>query len=858
MLNRVLLHLAVVSPIVVLSPVTVKGQPNVVIFFVDDMGYSDSSTYGSGFYETPNLDRLALESLRFTSAYAPSPVCSSSRAGLLTGKTPGRLHLTTQIPGVSDAGKPLQSPAFTKYLRQDEVTIAEALGAHGYQTAHIGKWHLGRPDESVEDPLTQGFDFKIGSGDVANKATGGHFADSTGSFGLQGLGPGSSQPGEYLADRLSRATTDYIQQNAGSSQPFFLYMSHYGVHAPYQGKPNLVAKYENKPRYGNHRDPTYAAMVESVDDALGELLDSLEDPDGNGSTGDSIIDDTIVIMASDNGGALITSNMPLKSYKNSNYEGGIRTPLLVRWHGHTTPGSVSDEPVGLQDLYSTLLDITGAPGDPSHNKDLDGTSLVPVLEGTGGRDGGPLYFHYPHYQPAAPAPWAATPHSAIRDGDWKLILTYEAGEVELYNLENDIGETTNLAGSNPNIVADLRSKLEDYLIRVDAQLPEGTSVVLPGKNMDADGVISINLADRPTNVMDMQEFAGVVHENHWNNVEVQGAPGGSGMLSDLFDGNGDATDTAFSFTAGEINARARLRTADYRMMDGWAGNSASDVGNAFSISGIPVDFVNRGYDVYVYFDSNREQSSVATMSFTIDGATLYGKELAENFTGFFVRADQTEVQGFNDAKEGNYVIFEDLHLSTFDLTVSAANGLFGTVNGIQIVRPFATCDFNEDEICDLADLDLMYQSGNLITGAMVSPDNLFDMDGDDDIDNDDMTQWLADSAKDRGYGTPFLRGDTDSFGNTSPTPRTVDITDFENFLTGFTGAGSTWAVGNFDGDSDVDLTDFADYLIPNFVAVGGGTYGPAQNIPEPTTNALATLALVGLGMMILSRRAAAR
>ena len=349
------------------APVTFAAdRPNVVLFLVDDMGWRDSATYGSGYYETPSMDRLASAGMRFTNAYAASPVCSPTRASILTGMNPARLHVSDWISGHGDAGKPLAEPEWTKQLRQSHITLAESLKATGYATAHIGKWHLGQTaSRSESDPTTQGFDINIGGNHLGqpNSSTGNYFANASGSFGLPGLGNGSSAPGEYLTDRLTTAATDYIREQATADQPFFLNLAHYAVHTPLQAKPDLVAKYQAKPGADGQSNATYAAMLESMDQSLGMVLNTLEDPNGDGNKNDSIAGNTLFLFMSDNGGlSSVTSNTPLRAGKGTNYEGGIRVPFMVSWPGHTAPGTVSDAPVAAWDAFNTVMDVVGQIG----------------------------------------------------------------------------------------------------------------------------------------------------------------------------------------------------------------------------------------------------------------------------------------------------------------------------------------------------------------------------------------------------------------------------------------------------------------------------------------------------------------
>ncbi|MEM7234215.1 MAG: sulfatase, partial [Planctomycetota bacterium] len=685
------------------------SKPNVVLFLVDDMGWTDSSTYGSGYYETPHLDRLAAGGMKFTNAYAAANICSPTRASIVTGKSPARLQLTDWITGHGDAGRPrpLTQPRWTQHLKQSEVTIAEALRDDGYATAFIGKWHLGTNGRTESDPTTQGFDLNIGGTHRGspNGSTGSYFANASGSFGLPGLGNGSSTPGEYLTDRLTTAACDYIEVQAGSERPFFLMLSHYAIHTPIQAKPALIEKYRNKQATAQHSNATYAAMIESMDDSLGGLLDQLEDPNRDGDNADDVSQNTVVIFLSDNGGLVgPTRNSPLRAGKGTNYEGGVRIPLVVRWPGRTPASSVSDSPVISHDLYPTILAITGAEGFPAHNAELDGEDLSGILEGSGEREA-PLFFHYPHYHTAG-----ATPHSAIRDGDWKLILNYETSGVSLYDLSSDMGESRNVAAANPDRVADLRSQLVSHFTQIQAQLPTGTDVEFDRDSAGGADVISVNLGTGPNTTMGPQEFAGVVPEDHWNNAISAGQRAGSASLANLVDGNGDATGASFAFEAGYMFFNGNNESGDYRMMEGWAGNKASDAPNDYSLRNLPESFATAGYDVYLYYDSDFLGDRARRMSFRIGADTRFVRELPVDFAGVFVECDTTGVTSFASAREGNYLVFRNLSQRSLDIVADADGGVRATMNGLQIVRHalgegtrFQRGDCNVDGVFDLSD-----------------------------------------------------------------------------------------------------------------------------------------------------------
>jgi arylsulfatase A-like enzyme len=408
------------------------------------MGWVDTGCYGSTFYETPNIDRLAGQGVRFINAYAACPVCSPTRASILTGKYPARLRLTDWIPGHKMPKAKLKGPEFHQELPLDEVTIAEALKDAGYRSASIGKWHLGK---APFDPEHQGFNVNF---------AGGYNGHPESYFYPYKVPPvPNGRAGEYLTDRLTDEALRFIEENR--DRPFFLYLPHYAVHTPLQAKEAMIAKYRDKAKPGQgQNNPTYAAMIQSVDEGVGRVMDKLEAL--------AIAERTIVFFMSDNGGLVpVTSNAPLRAGKGTLYEGGIREPMIVRWPGVTEPGAVCDTPVISVDFFPTILDMAGV---KPRVKDVDGLSLVPLLKHRKPVHRHRLYWHYPHYHPGG-----AHPSGAVRDGDYKLIESYENGHVELYNLKTDISEADNLAEKMPEKARDLRESLHRWLETVDAQMP---------------------------------------------------------------------------------------------------------------------------------------------------------------------------------------------------------------------------------------------------------------------------------------------------------------------------------------------------------------------------------------------------
>ena len=442
--------------------------PNVVLILVDDLGWTDLTCFGSKYYETPNIDRLAAQGMKFTDAYAACAVCSPTRAAVLTGRYPGRVGVTDWIRARFQGGKiPANKKNPTKYvggpnrrvlcppnpfwMEREEVTIAEMLGVAGYTSCHIGKWHLG-PDDWY--PERQGFDFNFGGCDYGQPPS--YFDPYKNRRLPQGIPTlKGRKAGEYLTDREGDEAVKFIQDHR--DKPFFLYLAHYAVHTPIQGRADLIAKYKKKPTT-NQKNATYAAMVESVDTALGKVMRTLDEL--------KLTDNTLVIFTSDNGGLLgPTHNAPLRAGKGHPYEGGIRVPLIVRWPGVVKPGTVSHEPVISVDYLPTIAEATGA--KLPAGRTIDGKSLVAHLKSAGKaplpRDA--IYWHFPHYR------GRIFPYSIIRAGDWKLIKYWTDSRLELYNLKNDLSEKTDLAGKLPERAKQLAKMLDEHLKSTGSKLP---------------------------------------------------------------------------------------------------------------------------------------------------------------------------------------------------------------------------------------------------------------------------------------------------------------------------------------------------------------------------------------------------
>ncbi len=410
------------------------------------MGWPDAGCYGNRFNETPNIDRLAAQGMRFTDAYTASPVCSPTRVSIMAGQYPARVGINDFIPGHQRPYEKLKTPVNrTQYLPLEVTSLAEALKPAGYATGYFGKWHLGGREHF---PDAQGFDSWLVS-------VGRHFQFRT-------TPPMDIEEGTYLTEFLTDHAEKFIEEHR--EQPFLLYLSHYAVHIPLEARQELIDKYEakEKPHEGVN-NPVYAAMVEHVDQSVGRIMAKLDEL--------GLADNTVVVFTSDNGGLrqrydlqgpIVSSNAPLRDEKGSLYEGGIRVPLIVRWPEVIEPGTTSSEPVSSIDFYPTFVDIAGTP--PPVNQVLDGVSLRPVLEQRGALDRDAIYWHYPHYHHSTPA-------GAIRAGDWKLLEFFEDGRLELYNLDDDISESRNLAESLPDKTAELREKLAAWRDELDADMP---------------------------------------------------------------------------------------------------------------------------------------------------------------------------------------------------------------------------------------------------------------------------------------------------------------------------------------------------------------------------------------------------
>ncbi len=464
------------------------NAPNIIFILLDDYGWKDSSCYGSSFYETPNIDRLAAEGMRFSDAYAACPVCSPTRASILSGKYPATVGVTDWIDHAGDIhparGKLIDAP-YIKHLPHTEKSLASALQDGGYRTWHVGKWHLG---EAEYYPEQHGFDCNIG-GCHWGQPVNGYFSP----WDIPTLKNGPD--GEYLPDRLTDEAITLIQNNDGS--PFFLNLWYYVVHTPIQANAEKIKKYQEKAKaLGLDRqqsfeedgffpcehkkdqritrrllqsDPIYAAMIESMDENIGRLLAALNEA--------GLTDDTVIFFTSDNGGLATaegspTCNTPLAEGKGWMYEGGTREPLIVKWPGVIEAGSSCDVPVSSPDFYPTMLEM--AELDLLPEQHCDGESILPLLKGGSSLERDAIFWHYPHY-----GNQGGTPGSSVRSGDYKLIEFFEDGRLELYNLREDISEEQNLAKTHSDIAKRLHDMLVQWRERVEAKIPQTNPDYVP-------------------------------------------------------------------------------------------------------------------------------------------------------------------------------------------------------------------------------------------------------------------------------------------------------------------------------------------------------------------------------------------
>ncbi len=461
-------------------PATDKPRPNIVFILADDLGWSDTTLFGTTkFYETPNIERLAKRGMTFTNAYAANPLCSPTRASIMTGLYPARVGITT--PCCHEADVRLEAKMVAKAqpfhhalqaisasrLKTDYYTLARAMHDAGYSTGHFGKWHLGAEPYS---PLQHGFDVDVphypGPGPAGSYVAPWHFPPTIKFTG---------QPGEHIEDRMAGEAIKFLKAN--KDKPFFLNYWAFSVHAPFDAKKDLTEKYRAKADPNNpQRCPVYGAMVQSLDENVGRLLDTLDEL--------KLADNTIIVFFSDNGGNMYdrvdgnppTSNAPLRGGKATLYEGGTREPCIVVWPGKVLPGTRNEAFLSSVDWYPTLLDMTGV--KPKQAVKFDGVNQTPALLG-GAAPRDTLFCHFPHYTPAT----GALPATWVRRGDWKLIRFFcdspdQTDRFELYNLKDDVGETRNLAAGKPDLVKELNALIDGFL--------KDTAAIVPAKNPNYD------------------------------------------------------------------------------------------------------------------------------------------------------------------------------------------------------------------------------------------------------------------------------------------------------------------------------------------------------------------------------------
>ncbi|MDW7695582.1 sulfatase [Flammeovirgaceae bacterium SG7u.111] len=420
--------------------------PNIIFILADDLGWTQLGCYGSEYYQTPNIDKLAAKGMKFTNAYAAAAVCSPTRASIMTGKYPARLKLTDFIPGNAAADHTLLEPLWQKFLPLEEITVAEALKPKGYTTALFGKWHLSKektsPESDAFNPDKQGFDEFFITYKPKN---------------------GEKKEDAHNVKAITSRSLSFIEKNA--EKPFLLFVSHNSIHDPLTESSETIAKYEKKAGAGEEKNnPTIGAVIEILDNSVGQIVQKVEEL--------GLEEHTMIVFFSDNGGKEAhASQAPLRAGKGWLYEGGIREPLIVRWDKNIEAGSTSEAQVISTDFFPTLLNVAGQ--DSIQVENLDGEDMLPVLQNTGSISRKSLYWHYPHYHEGS----GMRPAGALRKGDYKLIFWYEKyitganDQVELYNLKNDIGEEHDLAAEMPEKAKELKDEFSKWRRNIGAQLP---------------------------------------------------------------------------------------------------------------------------------------------------------------------------------------------------------------------------------------------------------------------------------------------------------------------------------------------------------------------------------------------------
>jgi arylsulfatase A-like enzyme len=586
-----------------------KSRPNIILILADDMGWVDSELYGSKYYETPNLTRLAGEGMHFTDAYAASPLCSPTRASIMSGQYPARLRITAAITPKNVFEPKALPPKPNQYcggmenknhMPLEVFTLAEALKESGYHTAHIGKWHLAPSGENWNSKdetycaENQGFDFVIGGAHLPGPTNYySPYIDNRSGRKIRNLEPGPE--GEYLNERLAEESIKWIESVMDSDSPFYLNFWHYAVHGPWIPKKDLMPKYLAKtdPR-GLQDCPEMGTMLESMDNSIGILLDWLDLPEN-----ESIKNNTVILFTSDNGGIVhevpvsdpkrsVTSNRPLRGGKANTYEGGTRIPWIARWPGHIAAGTVSHSPVSTLDIYPTLLKLTGC--NAKDGKILDGQSIVPLLEGETLEDR-PVFIDFPYHMGALCAP-----SSSVRLGDYKLLRFYWAGAnaashyYELFDLKQDPSEAINLAGYLPEKVKELDLLISQHL--------EETATLVPIQNSEFSG--------NPRTPRSNPEKAIIRPESYGlpQNALVPEKDKGSQIIQ-LLDQDGDPCQSSalvlegsewiqienFSDGRVEVSWDRNLKTDQAKVLLGWSGGTTAHEMNDWTID--PFELVIR-------------------------------------------------------------------------------------------------------------------------------------------------------------------------------------------------------------------------------------------------------------------------
>lgn len=434
------------------APAAQQQTPNIVFILADDLGWADLACQGSKYYETPNIDRLASQGMRFTTAYT-MPNCAPTRACLMTGKYSPRTGIYTV--GTSNRGRAydrkFNAPENLTTLSSAIPTLPEMLRGSGYLTGLFGKWHLG--DEPKHGPSARGFDSAVRY-------------DGGGHFNFESKPDVKHPKDQYLTDFLADRGIEFMQRARNENKPFLLVLTHFAVHTPLQAPQDLVDYFKTKRTADSHKNPVYAAMIRKLDESVGRVLDEIEKL--------GIAGNTLVIFSSDNGGFLnSTGNAPLRGGKGMHYEGGVRVPYIARWPAVIKPGTTCDTPIHAIDFAPTVLDLTRQ-APPSGNV-IDGRSIVPLMKG--GADKAlaerTLYWHCPVYLEGKGKDelWRSTPGAIIRQGPWKLIEQFETGKIELYDLASDISESTDLSKKQPQIAAKLLGELHQWRTSVNGAMP---------------------------------------------------------------------------------------------------------------------------------------------------------------------------------------------------------------------------------------------------------------------------------------------------------------------------------------------------------------------------------------------------